>query len=75
MSFCCGARDGNCSFKEKAPVKKGIGQRNRIGMNGRDEIGAGSEVLRIAKVGGKIDAKKHNNSERPCPQESHHRKS
>jgi acyl-[acyl carrier protein]--UDP-N-acetylglucosamine O-acyltransferase len=63
VSSCCGARYGDCSFKEKVPVKKGIGQRNRIGMNGCDEIGPRSEVLRMAKVTGKTDAKKHKESE------------
>ena len=46
-----GARDWNCSFEEKAPVKKRIGQRKRIGVDGRDDIGPGSEVLRTANDG------------------------
>jgi len=62
MSPCSGARDWGCSFKKKVPVKKGIGQRNRIGMNGCDEIGPRSEVLCTTNVGGKIDAKEHSDT-------------
>jgi acyl-[acyl carrier protein]--UDP-N-acetylglucosamine O-acyltransferase len=65
MSPCSGARDWRCSFKKKVPVKKGIGQRNRIGMNGCDEIGPRSEVLRTANVGDEIDAKEHSDMKTP----------
>lgn len=71
MSPRCGASDREVSFKEKAPVEKGIGQRQRIGMNGRDEIGPGSEVLRAANPDDEIDARKYNNTAQTCAQESH----
>jgi hypothetical protein len=73
MNPCSGARDWGCSFKKKVPVKKGIGQRNRIGMNGCNEISPRSEVLRTANGGGKIGAKEHSNVKTPCTRESHHR--
>jgi len=65
MHPCSGARDWNCSFKKKVSVKKRIGQRNRIGMNGGDEIGPRSEVLCTANGCGKIDAKEHSDMKTP----------
>jgi hypothetical protein len=44
------AGDGHVSGKVDASVKEGIAQRDRIGMNGSDDIGAGSEVLSVAII-------------------------
>lgn len=56
------ASDWKRSFKKKVSVEKRIAHGNRIRMNGRNEIGSRSEVLRAANVDGKINDKKHNNS-------------
>ena len=60
MSSCSGICNWNGSLKKKVPVEEGIGQGDRIGMNGRDDVGAWSEILRAANVDGDTGAKKHN---------------
>ena len=59
MSPCSGARKRECPFEKKGSIKKGIGQSHRVGVNGRDQIGARSEILRLAKPCGEMEAK-HN---------------
>src|SRR5438876_1293471 len=50
------ARDGDGSLKDKAAIKKGIRQRDRIRMDGRNDVGPRSEILSMANVGGETAA-------------------
>lgn len=56
--------NGHVAGKVDASVEEGVRQRNRIGVNGRDDLRAGREVLRKAVTGCEAQAEKE---QEPAP--------
>jgi hypothetical protein len=60
------AGDGDGSVKYDAAVVEGIRQSDRVGMDGTDEISAGSEILGMAVAGGEARTEEENEPTGPC---------
>ena len=65
------ARDGDGSLKDKAAIKKGIRQRDRIRMDGRNDVGPRSEILSMANVGGETAAETDSDPAQTCGPKTH----